>query len=276
MFVELGTAIASGTAANLVIDNRNSILSVPGELVDWLRNGRKQIFVFGSAGTVKSTLAGLLSGAYKHGEVPSKYSLSVDIEQSKIQGTLLGKITAAPGQHEKRQYAWPLIAQELIKGGPIGVISCVSWGYHSLARTEYKESRSYESGITEKQFLEKYLENSRSDEVDALLTLKPFIESVPGKLWMITLVTMQDLWWDRRYEVKKHYENGQYDNLITEIRRKRGDMNFNHIYSSVCLNHINMRTQDEILLAKTTEGYDSHLMARNFQETMQQIKMLMG
>lgn len=80
---------------------------------------------------------------------------------------------------------------------------------------------------------------------------------------MLTLVTKQDLWWDRRGEVRGYYEQGQYNTHITDIARARGSQNFRHDYVSASLVISNFRTGNGEILAQTIGGYDEIIQAQN-------------
>jgi hypothetical protein len=91
---------------------------------------------------------------------------------------------------------------------------------------------------------------------------------------MVTLVTKQDLWWDRRNEVSEHYERGKYSNILDGIRKHRG-ANFNHTFVSSSLNLLNFSTKDGALLRKTIEGYDSSLWIANYNNVIESIRSIM-
>ena len=76
------------------------------------------------------------------------------------------------------------------------------------------------------------------------------------KLWMIILVTKQDLWWSERAAIADYYEHGLYNKSIEEITNKRGQVNFPHEYHAASLIMNNFRSGDGEVLAQTTQGYD--------------------
>jgi hypothetical protein len=86
------------------------------------------------------------------------------------------------------------------------------------------------------------------------------------KIWMITLVTKQDLWWKDRNEVRRHYMEGPYNEQIKEIANKRGQQNFAHEYLSASLVISNLGTGAGELLAPTTGGYDQNIQFANLRQ----------
>jgi hypothetical protein len=122
--------------------------------------------------------------------------------------------------------------------------------------------------MTASEFLEAYLNYNRDGENKALQELVPHLKAAKGKLWMITLVTKQDLWWPERYTVEKHYKLGEYQFFIDDIVRSKGAEHFSHNYYSVSLIPENLTTKDGTVLAATIAGYDQPIRIANLTRFM--------
>jgi hypothetical protein len=173
-----------------------------------------------------------------------------------------------PGQ-EHREYNWKKLYKELAAGSSAGIINVVPWGYHSFAELSYQKTKYFSEGQSKSDFLKEYLENRRKREQEIIETLVPRICDAPGRLWMITLVTKQDLWWQHRNEVKRHYINGRYNDYITKIFQHRGSENFAHEYLSASLVLSNFATDAGELLSPTASGYDENLKQVHLQKLIE-------
>lgn len=151
----------------------------------------------------------------------------------------------------------------------------VSWGYHSFGEFSYTQHRLYQSGMTLDEFLRDYTADCRNRELDILRRIEPHLSIADQrKTIVITLVIKQDLWWNKRLEVSKHYVEGNYENLIQNIRNKRGANNFIHEYRSTSLVMENFLSGDNELLIPTTQGYDQRLKVANFRYFLNAIESL--
>jgi hypothetical protein len=83
------------------------------------------------------------------------------------------------------------------------------------------------------------------------------------KTVMITIVSKQDLWWNQRNEVKDHYANGEYEQIIQGIRNRIGSTRFVHEYCSASLVMENFLSGANEMLVPTTGGYDQSLKLIN-------------
>jgi hypothetical protein len=112
-----------------------------------------------------------------------------------------------------------------------------------------------------------------TEEIEALKAIQPHIETSKGRVWMITVVSKQDLWWDKRHDAARHYKNGQYEEIISKIRVKRGEGNFYHEYVSASFKWENLATAKEVLMP-TVAGYDDRLQRANLHKLSEAIRQL--
>lgn len=121
--------------------------------------------------------------------------MSRDVETHKLRGQLLGRVKVAPGQERFKVTTWPDLYRDLVQGKSAGVINVVSWGYHSFNELSYKETSYYRDGMSRDEFLDAYITARRQIEIDTINELASRLVDARNKIWMITLVTKQDLWW---------------------------------------------------------------------------------
>jgi energy-coupling factor transporter ATP-binding protein EcfA2 len=258
MFVEAGLDVA-----NFAWDHRKSLGKVAGELFGAIRSGRLRVLVFGAGGVGKSTVGKLLARKLNDEELLRGYVESFAVERFGLGGTVTGRVLVAPGQR-RREHAWDEMLGMIASGKVNGVVNVTAYGYHSLeGLASYKEHRAFAAGMTRQQFLRLFLEFGREEEIKQLERLVPALVRSPEKLWFLTLVTKQDLWWDKRTEVKAHYETGRYNELITQVQTEVSVRRFPHEIASASLTWQNLRDGAHEILASTVAGYDQQIRLAN-------------
>lgn len=271
MFVETIEAIGTGVG---VIEISEKLFPTFKRIFDLLKNGELKIAIFGAGGTGKSTLGKLLSGEFELSGLLQTYQESISIEQYKLESNKIGSVIVAPGQ-KRREDTWDDLLRTLVGGKIKLIIHVVSWGYHSFGEFSYTQHRLYQSGMTLEEFLREYAAVCRNRELDVLRRIEPHLSIADQrKTIVITLVSKQDLWWNNRLEVNKHYVEGAYEQLIQNIRNQRGANNFIHEYRSTSLVMENFLSGDNELLIPTTQGYDQRLKVANFRYFLNAIESL--
>jgi hypothetical protein len=255
----ISTVITAAELANKLAASSSFIRKHANRLIYRIKNGDLVVPIFGAGGAGKSTAARMLAGEDPL-DVVAAYDESWWIEPVKLKGDIPGTILVAPGQIVRADRAWPELFQYVIAGAAIGVINVVSFGFHSFNIESYKEHDLFETGMSLDQFLIVYLRARRALEVDMLEKLIHGLSAARNPMWMVTLVTKQDLWWDKRLEVKDFYENGPYSKKIDEFARSLGQRAFQHESLPVSLTIGNMSTPSGETIANTVSGYD---MARH-------------
>lgn len=271
MFVETIEAIGTGVG---VIEISEKLFPTFKRIFNLLKNGELKIAIFGAGGTGKSTLGKLLSGEFELSGLLQTYQESISIEQYKLESNKIGSVIVAPGQ-KRREDTWDDLLRTLVGGKIKLIIHVVSWGYHSFGEFSYTQHRLYQSGMTLEEFLREYAAVCRNRELDVLRRIEPHLSIADQrKTIVITLVTKQDLWWNNRLEVNKHYVEGAYEQLIQNIRNQRGANNFIHEYRSTSLVMENFLSGDNELLIPTTQGYVQRLKVANFRYFLNAIESL--
>jgi len=261
-FVE--TAAAALSLGATAVENRGKIARLRQNIHDRWQQRRIIMLIYGAGGVGKTTLGELLVGDLHADRASSQYETSLKIEKYRVPGDIASVAWVAPGQTIFRDDQWPDM-HSLITGGKVaGLINVVGWGYESL-EVSYKDTKLFRDNPTwtSEEFLAAYLEERRRAETAVIETLAGILKNTKRRLWMLTLVTKQDLWWDRRQEVQAHYEQGAYNTHIEDIVRVRGLQNFRHEYRSASLIISNFATAPGEVLALTVGGYDQLLQADN-------------
>lgn len=272
MFVE----VAGTEAAKLAWENRETVLAVAKKVWKLVTNGRLRVVVFGAGGVGKSTVGKLLSGKLSEAEVVKNYDESTNTEDFSLKGTLLSNIKVAPGQ-ERRQWAWPELIKMISSGNVNGIINVVAWGHHSvIGLSSFTEHKLYRSGMSKQEFVELYLDSQREREIKQLATLMPHISMCKANMWMISLVTKQDLWWNHRDRVKTHYSDGAYNDVVESIRKVKGEHGFPHELLSVALTLENLVDNQNNTWVPTTSGYDQRLRLANLAHFSRAFGQLTG
>src|SRR5207248_9288435 len=111
------------------------------------------------------------------------------------------------------------VHSDLSAGKYRGIIFVVSYGHNNFM-VSYKNHKLFKGN--KEQFLQDYLVSQRREELEVLEELVPHVNASRGKLWLMTLVVKQDLWWPDRGEVELHYSEGEYNSHIQTIRNYRG------------------------------------------------------
>jgi GTPase SAR1 family protein len=271
MFTDPIGTVSTGVSA---IELSQKIFPSVKKIFQLLKDGELKIAIFGAGGTGKSTLGKVLSGEFDLNSLLQPYQESISTEQYRLDSNVVGSVIVAPGQI-RREDTWDDLFRTMSGGKFKLIIHSVSYGYHSFGELGYTQHRLYQSGMTSGQFVNVYARECRNRELDVLRRIEPHLSiSDQKKTVLITLVTKQDLWWNDRLQVQDHYKNGDYENLIQDIRNKKGSINFLHEYQSASLVMENLISGASELLVPTTGGYDQRLKLANFQKLIETIETL--
>ena len=284
MFVE--TAKAVGTTIELgqtIYEHRTVFTKSLRKLRSYWRHGHVRIAVFGVGGTGKTTLGELLSGKSSLGAKPSTYQLSHKTEAVTPDSDFVSTLYIPGGQERYILNDWPALYQNLAQGKSRGIINIVCYGHHSFTELNYKATKyfldlpeSVRNTISKEDFVKLYLESKRARELEIMREMLPHLKTAKERIWMLTVVTKQDLWWKERATVQAFYEGGEYNSYINEIATNRGQQNFAHAYVSASLVINNLQTNDADILVPTAEGYDQNLQYANLFKLVDTIHAFMG
>jgi len=274
MFVVILSNVSTGVTA---VDLADKALPTLTRFLKRLKDGDIKIAIVGASGAGKSTLGKLLSGQSSSRELLKPYQESIRVETPRLDSKNVGNIIIVPGQ-ERLHETWDDVLREMIQGKIQLLINTVAWGYHSFGSLRYQDFPFYQSGMTAEEFLEIYAEKKRNQEQAFLekiiksLELAEIHRQKRRKLFLITLVTKQDLWWNDRLQVTDHYQKGQYEEQIQILRNKLGSVNFSHEYCSASLIIRNFTSGAGEMILPNTSGYDEELKLANLSQLFRVIE----
>lgn len=230
---------------------------------------QRGILILGAGGCGKSTLGLLLSGTLDHLEhVPSSYTESLFTEKLELADDPKVEVVIPPGQEHRRASTWTSLQADVASGRVRGIIFVNCFGYHSLGDISFKEHRLYRSTTSQEEFLAAYLADRREEELRVLRLLEPHIKACPEKLWIISVINKEDLWWDKRAEVIAHYAEGEYGDIIRSIQATLGAARARHemIYLSLLIGSLTTGRQER--LAANVAGFDSELQFQSIRQAL--------
>lgn len=246
----------------LALYKQRGLISKTGlKVLHLITKGVLRIAVFGPGGVGKSEMGRFLSASDPASVRPVDYKASRVIEDVSLHN-VWGGLLIVPGQEKLFPEDWEKILGYLANGKSRIVINVVAWGYHSIAPPNgYQELKEYQTGMSDKDFLNAYLPAYRKREEEQLQILKPYLIAAEKTVRMLTLITKQDLWWPDRKAVREHYEKGTYGVTIQDIQKQREQSNkkFVHEYLPVSLVSSNFRDGRGEILAETAKGYDQNV-----------------
>jgi GTPase SAR1 family protein len=270
MFLELAElGLTLGTKA--FAEGGKARTATQRQLSRFHNKGELQIVIFGSGGVGKTSLANLLICKSRLGDIPAQYSESPGIEKLALPGNLACHLLVAPGQPDARLSQWPELYRHLGKGKTPLVINVVAYGHHAVQGSFLDTPVGTENFKNQDSFFTAFTHSKRTEEIELIEELFPRLCDAPDPLSMITLVTKQDLWWPERDQVKSFYGQGRYNTFIEQVRQKRGDRNFRHVYWSTSLGILNYQTGRNELLRPNAEGYDQSLQQGNYSRLVESI-----
>jgi hypothetical protein len=263
----------AGAIIGKIWEERRLIAGFSRDFFDLISKGRLKIFVFGCAGTGKSTFGKILDGQDDVGAVTGSYTLSSETEYYGLKDKRFVQILIPPGQEIYHQRNWGQLFNALQDSSRAIVINLVCWGFHSLEKDELPRIPEFSAGITDKTRIT-FLENRRNLEIETLQKIVQPFSNFQRPLHMVTLVTKQDLWWKDRHAVQSHYENGNYSQGIQTVYRAKGEANFTHHFCSVSFGQINFNTADRHQIFETSAGYDNATLTANFGSFLNLLKQI--
>jgi hypothetical protein len=120
------------------------------------------------------------------------------------------------------------------------------------------------------------LEEHRREELRILRELTPHIQVCRQRIWLLTRVAKQDLWWDDRSAAERHYRDGEYGAEVGKLIAAKGGQTFRHELAFASLVISNFDTGRQERLKKNTEGYDQKMQVESIRRLMETVAALKG
>lgn len=232
------------------------------------------VLIVGPGGVGKTTLGQFLSGQEELATSGS-YTESVGTEEFALSADTRVQLVIPPGQAHRRKATWDQRLEDIAKGKFRGVIIIHAYGHHTLGDISYVNHKLYnpEKGFDE--FVVEYLEQCRKAEEQILSLVCNAVKRCTAPIWVLTLVTKQDLWWDERDTVEKHYVEGKYGKILKECLGSKSERALRHEIAMTSLVIRNLVTGRDEILKKTIAGYDAPLQEKSFENLLQVFAGLM-
>ncbi|MBL8864929.1 MAG: hypothetical protein KF873_00415 [Gemmataceae bacterium] len=258
--------------------NRDDIVRSLRGIWEWIRGTDRPtpspgILIFGPGGSGKTTLSKILSEPIDWlADPPGLYTESIGTERVKLTDAPNVEIVIPPGQSFRRDTTWPSLQADLVTEKYRGVIVVASHGLASIPLDSYRDHKLYEGSLP--RFLEAMSAEERSEELEVLKRLLPSFQIAKGKLWLLTVVVKQDLWWPEKDDVERHYRDGPYGQLVTAETAKLSPAMFRHelVFASLAIS--NFRTAKNELLVPNAKGYDQREQVRSLRKLFETVDAL--
>jgi nucleoside phosphorylase len=265
--------LAGATPAPEVEETRPSAVPAPPAYVEKPPVPAPAILILGPGGVGKTTLGTFLSGNEDRSPfaAPPVYNESVSVERYalKREAGPEALILVPPGQEHRRARNWEELYSDLRDGRFHGIIFLAAYGYHSLGQIRWKEHTLARTFKRQAAFLKAYLERQRDEELNVLKEMSPHIGACKTKLWLMTLVGKQDLWYRDRTKVAEHYRTGAYGTVICELEQAKGNDVFKHelILASLVINNFTSSVGETLALNQA--GYDRVLQVNSLRRLIE-------
>jgi hypothetical protein len=232
------------------------------------------VLIIGPGGVGKTTLGQFLSG--QEDKAPSgSYVESVSTEEFKLADDVAVQIVIPPGQAHRRKATWDQRLEEVAEGKFRGVIIIHAYGHHALGDISYENHKLYDPEKGLDAFVTDYLESGLKTEEQILKMVCEAVKKCAAPIWVLTLVTKQDLWWDERDNVEKHYAEGRFGKIVKECLGGKSERKFRHETAYASLVIRNLVTGRNEVIKKTVSGYDAPLQEKSFEKLLRVFDGLM-
>ncbi len=239
------------------------------------RREQFEIIVFGVSHVGKTTLGLFIEGNRTFEDI-RKAERSIGFEGYSFMENYNGALIITPGEKRHEEENIKKLKEIIAKKKPFGFINVVSYGY------QFAKELEYEDIIPSGKTLENYLEERRQQEIDSIKKLTTLISKAENLTWMLTLVTKQDLWWDKRDEVENYYKVGEYSKITKEIEEEHekifGVRNNTFVHKCISSSFVisNVYSKDFKPIAYVIPGYDQYIQIAHWKLIIDTLESLIS
>lgn len=240
-------------------------------LRDWLLGPKSKkerpLLILGAGGVGKSTLGQILSNQLDFLSPQfGVYTESIQVEKYPLAGAEQVEIVVAPGQQHRRASTWGQLLAGIENGEYRGIILVGAYGFHTLGEISYKNHAIYKPKMRVAKFVEQFTRARRKQECAIVKELAPALLNNQQRIWLLNLVTKQDLWWRQRDEVTRFYSSGAYGKLLTGVEESPGGDGFCKESAFCSLLISRFMTAKKESLMNNAGGYDELERGRSILE----------
>ncbi len=247
--------------AKWLFENRALVKEWVSQIFAWFKSGGGEnqpgILIIGPGGTGKTTLAKLLAGENPMIDSLGKYEESLNVEEYNLEDDTKVGIVVPPGQKHRRSESWPEVCSDVAAGKYRGIIVCGSYGFHSLG-ISYKSHHLFQKlSEEEKREDEKgtFLQENRKEELNVLKQLFPHVAVTRNKIWLLSVITKEDLWWPESKKVQAYYLRGQFTKKLEKLVKANPNFRYETSFVSLIISNFISEPDNEIL-SPNSAGYD--------------------
>jgi len=237
----------------------------------------QEFVIFGAGGVGKSTLLRFLAGEFRETtDVPGEYKESWESEKAEVMFGKRAIAYALPGQRLRRATLWGNPKVRLETGKIDGIVIVSSFGYHDLGRLPLHEQELYDPEAPE-DFLEKYLLANRADEREIRHQLAACCRArkKKQKLWVLEVITKQDLWFDEAIQVRTEYLPTMKDLIFAEPTDfDEADIHVETVYVSFRIHPF--KSVGGEVLKNSSPQYTSNLQAEGLKELEKAVNAILN
>lgn len=253
---DINTAVTAAELAAAVFRNSKMLVRQYKRLRRLVtRRGSVRVPVFGAGGVGKTTIKQIFSGEIDFFDVRTEYRQSSLPEQAPLTGDGSVGLAVLPGQ-DSADWHWREELSRIDVTKDVCVINVTAFGFHSFSMHSIQEHPIVHEApsLDPTTFVHRYLDQRRQQELTLADRLCRGLDNIQNRLYVITLVNKQDLWWTKRAEVRTYYDS-VYADRFAPLRNRLGDR-FTHWIIPMSLTIESLRTVDGELIAPNSEGYD--------------------
>jgi hypothetical protein len=204
---------------------------------------------------------------------PGPYAASIEIERASLLDAPAVEVVIPPGQKHRRETTWTDLIADVVAGKYRGVILVTAYGHQSIARDSYKQHPLF--AARKDDFVPALLAQQRADELTILDQVLAALRMARNRVWLLTVVAKQDLWWPDRVEAEKFYREGEYGRRVAGAFGEHGSRDRHHelCMASLVIQNWTTQTPGE-RLRPNAEGYDQTAQRNSIRRLLELIDAL--